>query len=73
MDFSDISCKNMIFGLISLFAVLFMLILILNIFDEIYLLFFYKKLKLNEQSVVLITGGLHGIGEKLSYLFAKNN
>ena len=47
-----------------------MLVFILNLLEEMYY-WLKKNLILDNDSVILITGGMHGIGENLSYIVAK--
>lgn len=49
---------------------LIIIVVILSIIEEIY--YKCKKvLKINNDFVVLITGGIHGIGENLSYIISQ--
>ena len=58
------------FNIITLLILLIIIVIILSIIEEIY--YRCKKvLKINNDFVVLITGGIQGIGENLSYIISQ--
>lgn len=60
------------FNFIILTIFLLIIVIILIISDEIY--YRYKiNLNITKDFVILITGGMHGIGENLSYIISKEN